>query len=176
MRSILISIRPEGCNLIFGEEKVIELRKTRPKDIVTPFKVLVYETKARLEDPWMDEDGHMLWRGSGRIVGEFVCNMLYRIYYDSNGIFSCESVDPFASNVHEYLDLFQENPYAPMLKTCVTRSGFLEYANGKKVYGFRIEEPKRYKTSIDLSAFGIKRPPQSWCYVESEVPYEEGEE
>lgn len=170
MRSILMSIRPQWCGLIFGGEKAIELRKTRPNymEILTPFKVFVYETMARLEEPWMDEDGHMIWRGSGRIVGEFVCNMIYRLDRDSIGIFSRCPVGAFYIRVDGYLDLFPDSPHAPMSKTCMTKSEFLEYANGKQVYGWGIEKPKRYKTPIDLSAFGIKRAPQSWCYVESE--------
>lgn len=167
MKTILMSIRPQWCNLIFGGYKVIELRKTIPRDILTPFKCFVYETMARLEEPWMDEDGHMIWRGSGMIVGEFVCNMIYKLNCDSNGIFECYSVDPIDLHVYEYLDTFPDSPFAPMTKTCVARSEFLEYADGKKVYGWMIAEPKRYKTPIDLSTFGLKRPPQSWCYVES---------
>lgn len=170
MRSILMSIRPQWCGLIFGGETAIELRKTRPNymEISTPFKVFVYETMARLEEPWMDEDGHMIWRGSGMVVCEFVCNTIYRLDCDSSGIFIRYSVNPFALHDCEYIDLFPDSPHAPMNKTCVTKSEFLDYAYGKKVYGWRIEEPNRYKTPIDLSAFGIKRPPQSWCYVESE--------
>lgn len=170
MRSILMSIRPQWCNLIFAGDKVIELRKTRPNymEILTPFKVFVYETMAILEEPWMDEDGHMNWRGSGMIVGEFVCNMIYQLGFDSFGIFDRYSQDLFDLHVYDHLALFPDSPFAPMDKTCVTKSEFLEYANGKQVYGWEIEKPKRYKTPIDLSAFGIKRAPQSWCYVESE--------
>ena len=168
MRSILMSIRPQWCNLIFNGDKTIELRKTRPNymEIMTPFKIFVYETMAKLEEPWMDEDGHMIWRGSGRIVGEFVCNMIYQLEWDSYGIFDRYSVDPINLKVYEYLGLFPDSAHASMSKICVTKSDFVEYANGKQVYGWEIENAKRYKTPIDLSAFGIKRAPQSWCYVE----------
>lgn len=170
MKSILMSIRPQYCNLIFNGDKTIELRKTRPNymEILTPFKVFVYETMAKLEEPWMDEDGHMNWRGSGMIIGEFICNIIHRLDCDSSGIFIRYSVDSFDLNVYEYLDLFPESPFVSMSKTCATKSEFWEYANGKQVYGWEIENPKRYKTQIDLSTFGLKRPPQSWCYVESE--------
>ncbi len=170
MRSILMSIRPQFCNLIFDEDKLIELRRTRPRNILAPFKVFVYETMAKLEEPWMDEDGHMIWRGSGRIIGEFVCNWIYRLDCDSNGIFDHYSVDQIGLHIYayEYLDMFPDGPFAPMSKTCVTKCEFLEYADGKQVYGWGIEKPKRYKTPIDLSAFGKKRAPQSWCYMEVE--------
>lgn len=168
MRSILMSIRPQWCNLIFGGEKTVEVRKSKPK-LVTPFKCYVYETMAKLEEPWMDEDGHIIWRGSGMIVGEFVCNWIYRLDCDSKGIFDRYERDVFDLRVYKYLGLFPDSPHAPMSKTCMTKSEFFEYANGKQVYGLHIQVPKRYKSPIDLSALGIKRPPQSWCYVESEV-------
>ena len=33
-------------------------------------------------------------------------------------------------------------------------------------HGWKVKEPGTYVTPIPLSAFGLKRPPQSWCYVE----------
>ncbi len=164
MREILMSINPRWVSLIFDGLKTIELRKTSPK-IEEPYKVYVYETKGMLEEPWMDEDGHMIWRGSGMVVGEFVCNRIYRIDCDSNGIFDRYSVDLFDLHVHEYLDLFPDSPFAPMSKTCVTKSEFWEYASGKQLYGWAIEEPKRYANPWELSDRGIKRPPQSWQYL-----------
>ena len=37
-KAVLISIRPEWCDLIVQGKKTIEVRKTRPK-LETPFKV-----------------------------------------------------------------------------------------------------------------------------------------
>lgn len=44
MKKVLISIHPKWCKLIFSGEKTIEVRKTAPK-LETPFKVYVYQTK-----------------------------------------------------------------------------------------------------------------------------------
>ena len=44
-KAVLISIRPEWCDLIVRGKKTIEVRKTRPK-LETPFKVYIYCTKA----------------------------------------------------------------------------------------------------------------------------------
>lgn len=44
MRAVMISIKPQWCELIAKKEKTIEVRKTRPK-IKTPFKCYIYETK-----------------------------------------------------------------------------------------------------------------------------------
>ena len=43
-KAVLISIRPEWCDLIMRGKKTIEVRKTRPK-LETPFKVYIYCTK-----------------------------------------------------------------------------------------------------------------------------------
>lgn len=44
-KAILMSIRPEWCDLILQGKKTVEVRKTRPK-MKTPFKVYIYCTKA----------------------------------------------------------------------------------------------------------------------------------
>lgn len=44
-KAVLISIRPEWCDLIVRGKKTIEVRKTRPK-LETPFKAYIYCTKA----------------------------------------------------------------------------------------------------------------------------------
>ena len=41
---VLISIRPQWCELIANGKKTIEVRKSRPK-LETPFKCYIYETK-----------------------------------------------------------------------------------------------------------------------------------
>lgn len=154
-----MSIKPRWVSLIFDGLKTVELRKTRPK-IDEPYKVYVYESQGLLEEPWMDEDGHMIWRGSGTVVGEFVCNKILRLDADSVGL-----VD---YGTKEYVDMFPDTAYAPMDKTCLDKVDFMEYANGKQLYGWIIEEPKRYETVQCLTEYGLKRPPQSWCYVKGE--------
>ena len=51
--------------------------------------------------------------------------------------------------------------------SALTAKDIKEYANGKEwVYGFHISDLKIYDKPKELSEFGLKRPPQSWCYVE----------
>lgn len=45
-KKVLIPIHPKWCDRIFGGEKTIEVRKTRPK-LKPPFEVLVYMTKSK---------------------------------------------------------------------------------------------------------------------------------
>ena len=56
MQSVLISIRPQYCELIASGKKTIEVRKTRPK-LETPFKCYIYCTKDKentLFKDWID--------------------------------------------------------------------------------------------------------------------------
>ena len=82
MKSVLISIKPKWCELIANRKKTIEVRKTRPK-LETPFKVYIYETQGRTETPFVDEEGHYIFKGKGQVIGEFVCNNIYdcRAFY-----------------------------------------------------------------------------------------------
>lgn len=64
--------------MIASGKKTIEVRKTLPK-IDTPFKCYIYETQGKTETPWMDEDGHLIFKGRGMVIGEFVCDTVYSI-------------------------------------------------------------------------------------------------
>lgn len=76
-KSVLISIRPEWCEKIALYQKTIEIRKTRPK-IEEPFKCYIYETKGMCSVPqFVDEEGHIDFRGRGQVIGEFTCDEIY---------------------------------------------------------------------------------------------------
>lgn len=47
-KSVLISIRPQWVEKIFNGSKTIEVRRTFPKQLETPFEVYVYCTKERM--------------------------------------------------------------------------------------------------------------------------------
>ena len=49
MKAVLLSIRPEWCNLILQGKKTMEVRKNYPKHLYgkgKPFKAYIYCTKA----------------------------------------------------------------------------------------------------------------------------------
>jgi len=82
MNAILMSIQPKWIEKIISGEKIIEVRKTAPKE--TPFKVYVYCTKSGKQlnmpvDLQKDLDETGSWDcinspiGNGKIVAEFVC-------------------------------------------------------------------------------------------------------
>lgn len=173
MKSVLISIRPQWCEKIVNRQKTIEVRKSAPKE--TPFKVYIYETKGATETPWVDEDGHYIYKGKGQVIGEFICDKVDEYAYDY-----CDGVDIDDDTI---------------LDTAIDREDINIYAKGKTLYGWHISDLKVYDKPKELSEFripcktscrnckkplyydcwreenGIKvvtRPPQSWCYVESE--------
>ena len=151
MNEIMLSIRPKWCELIASGQKTIEVRKTKPKCNV-PFKVYIYCTKQRVNgEILLTYDKKIKGRNkgfrdvddmplAGKVIGEFVCGE----------ILDCRDV---------HIDV-----------TCLTVEEWLKYTEGHKglIYGWHISDLTIYDKPKDLSDFGMKRSPQSWCYVEKE--------
>ena len=127
MKSVLISIQPKWVEKIVKGEKTIEVRKTAPQEV--PFKCYIYETQGRTETPWVDEDGHFIYKGRGQVIGEFICNNaseLDYVYYWNNG--------------YEF-------------ETCLTYRQVADYGKGKTLYGWHISDLKIYDRPRELSDF-----------------------
>lgn len=184
--SVLISIRPGWCDKIFDGSKTIELRKTAPKE--TPFKAYVYETQGKTDTPWMDEDGHMVFRGRGAVIGEFVCRDIdtYTKVGTGHGDMDYMHLDKdWFTHPIDYSAL------------CLSKEKLEAYGGGKLLYGWHINEAKLYDKPRPLTNFHrpcpnglycescamcqvrahacgnyaleIKRPPQSWMYAEDQT-------
>ena len=163
MQAVLISIHPGWCKEIFAflgydnrrplYKKRLELRKNAPKS--TPFKCYIYCTKGNIDlvpsKIWWKKDRtgfeNIL---NGMVIAEFTCDYIVR---------HCEM-----SNA----DLAEE-------MSCVSREDILRYSNGREVVGWHISDLKIYDKPRELSEFSkygfghpvpLKRPPQSWMYVE----------
>lgn len=162
MKSVLISIQPKWCELIASGKKTVEVRKTRPK-LETPFKCYIYETQGRTETPFVDEEGHHIFKGRGQVIGEFVCDRIVRFENKIYDLAFDETVDRACIEPYE------------LAKYCLPQC----YA-----YGWHISDLVIYDKPRELSEFYIKRysygsfdkiptplyrPPQSWYYIESEV-------
>ena len=155
MKSVLISIKPNWCELIASGKKTVEVRKTRPK-FETPFKVYIYETQGRTETPFIDEEGHHIFKGRGQVIGEFVCD---RIVQFENS-------------------LFDEVLPETVARSCVPMYDLLVYLGKQDFgYGWHVSNLVIYDKPRELREFSkvgfgrfvpLERPPQSWCYVESE--------
>lgn len=153
MKSVLISIRPKWCEKIARGEKTIEVRKTRPK-LQTPFKCYIYRTKGTV--PHIINDKWVQMEVGGTIIAEFTCDRIYEL----------------APLNHAPDDVEQQ--------ACLTREEIVRYLKGVG-YGWQISDLKIYETPKQLDEFTflretkfgsepvtIKRPPQSWCYVEEQ--------
>lgn len=182
-KCVLLSIRPRWCELICNGKKTIEVRKTRPK-LETPFKCYIYCTKGKNQEckeaenfffyedknGCVEEDGKRFSAfESGKVIGEFVCDKMYGIYY---------SIYPHDPPVFEEIGTL--NRPNVMAETCLSEIELNDYLDGETGYGWHISALQIYDKPMELSEFHkpempmglryeddtIKRPPQSWAYVE----------
>ena len=190
-KCVLLSIRPQWCELIANGKKTIEVRKTRPK-LGTPFKCYIYCTRPTKFFAYMEHcytsaeylhlsdgkvtmgDGFDLFDKeyevlNGKVIGEFVCDKMYGIYY---------SIYPHDPLVFEEIGTL--NRPNVMGETCLSAIELNDYLDGETGYGWHISALQIYDKPMELSEFHkpemptglryeddtIKRPPQSWAYVE----------
>ena len=186
MKSVLIAIRTQWCEKIASGEKTIEVRKTAPQEV--PFKCYIYETKGRTETPWVDEDGHFIYKGRGQVIGEFICDKVDE-YNFHNGLTEFNSMG-LPSRIYGSYLIFTDD-YKSM---CLSYDEVKNYGRGKTLYGWHISDFKIYDKPRELSEFSrpcsysglcfsckrtsfkkdgnllcntkITRPPQSWMRVE----------
>lgn len=154
-KAVLISIRPEWVEKILSGEKTLELRKTEPK-LETPFKVYIYCTAGNLS---YKVNGGMVCNVSGgkMVVGEFVCDKIGVIW---GGGYLKMPESAFAGSC---LNMYQIDTYLD------GKDGHFWHISNLKIY----DSPKQLskfkglrKTKFGYAPVEIKRPPQSWCYVE----------
>ena len=178
MKSVLISIKPKYVELIANGEKTIEVRKSAPKEV--PFKAYIYETKGATEMPWVDEDGHFIYKGRGQVIGEFICDKVYSIKNQGNSFNVANEEQGVTNEIAR--------------KSCLDYDDMVGYLGNKDGYGLHItalkiyDKPKKlsefkrwnrteenapcahtkwlYPDCKDCKACNLTRPPQSWCYVE----------
>ena len=175
-KAVLISIRPEWVSLIWAGKKTAEVRKTYPKapDLPRPFKCYIYRTQTpgRMIDIIKDGDkldwyllegeeptiyhGKTLFLKTppqkGAVVAEFTCDCVESLTSHSSGA---------------------AYGYRQPLNGCTCLSVKELYAYGmsankglREIFSWHISDLKCYDRPLKLSAFGLKRPPQSWCYVQ----------
>lgn len=179
MKAVLISIRPKWVEKIARGEKTVEVRKTRPK-LETPFKCYVYRTKGVVKHiakgEWFDMPV------GGTVIGEFTCDRITPLFNVCT-----DNWHHLAGDVHEW--------HKELVKrACLTDAELKAYAKGQNCFAWHISKLEIYDTPIPLSAFKglckievgcwecpyynytkmecdgrtIKRPPQSWYYVEEQ--------
>lgn len=167
-KAVLISIKPKWCQKIVNGEKTIEIRKTRPR-LETPFKCYIYCTLPRNphEDFFATDYPRPQFYGGGKVIGEFACDKVYRLVTSGpGGSYHVEGEDQGTTNL-------------VARQSCLGLSDMHAYLKSKPGYGLHISQMKLYDAPRELSEFtglrntrfgaapyDIKRPPQSWCYVQ----------
>lgn len=173
-KAVLISIRPKWCELIANGKKTVEVRKTRPK-LETPFKCYIYCSQSG--------DARRLVGERGKVIGEFTCERIYKIDKDSTDFLFK------AGRLSVYKQAAEEKCGLRVAMTDDELHGYLGHCQG---YGWHISGLRIYDMPRELGEFqratdpcdscyaeytwkctgckklsgDIKRPPQSWCYVE----------
>ena len=182
MKAVMLSLRPEWCKKIFDGSKSIEVRKSRPS-LDMPFRVYVYQTKHKGGKKIVSEVLDSVYSG-GKVIGSFVCDRIVDI--QSNG-------DDCGNYWHEWDDecgieamcLSYEE-----LETYLGKSvGYGWHITEPKlfdkprditefaIYGRCAEDCDEYDICARDSEDGrmsckyfkrtfLKRPPQSYCFVE----------
>lgn len=184
-KAIMLSIRPKWCELIANGTKTVEVRKSRPK-LHTPFKCYIYCTSGRpdlnipisperLMQDYLDTGSMKSLNcplGNGKVIGEFTCERIYKIDKDSTDFLFK------AGKLSVYKQAAEEKCGLRVAMTDDELHGYLGHCQG---YGWHISDLRIYNqpkgldefTRLRETKFGsepvtIKRPPQSWCYVEED--------
>jgi predicted transcriptional regulator len=179
VKAVMISIQPKWCELIVSGKKTVEVRKTRPK-LETPFKCYIYMTKGFASYPVTINGYPYVCHNNGgmQVIGEFVCDQIYKIdaYSDST-----------------FVNGYEAGFFWTGDDSCLTYFEMDGYLKGKDGYGWHISDLVIYDNPKELGEFytfkkcnscnggykpsacvydedcivpsQITRPPQSWCYV-----------
>lgn len=175
MKSVLMSISPYWYYLIGENIKTIEVRKTIPRandwnGIVECYMTKDMKSFSRIPKEFQAKYApHM-----GKVGMRFVCDAVEGFHYGfqepagANSVYDCYIGYP--------VDLYDTDD------TCLTRQEIDDYGKKAFLYCWHISDLKIYDKPRELSEFTywigfvsdyttdnhghLKRPPQSWSYVE----------
>lgn len=185
MKSIMISIKPEWVAKILNGDKTIEIRKTMPK-CELPCKVYIYCTKQgrplvygdvrcsggyteRYTQTynWSKKDDDRIWGNlQGKVVAEFTLN---KVTEHKRNFIDLEDDECYNFKVCDA----KNAGFDTDILTLCDFDNFVEgYGKGKPLYAWHIDDLKIYDEPRKLGEFicrkPLKRPPQSWCYIEED--------
>ena len=163
-KAVLISIRPEWCDLIVRGKKTIEVRKTRPK-LETPFKAYIYCTKAPQHLITIFKDGEEIEDGEihhGKPVFLKCDKYLPDSIRDKTqmviGEFTCDDIDritPLTSSIPGDLEerVLGSCLTAQQVETYAGWKGWMRLADCHDAYCWHISDLKIYDKPKPLSSF-----------------------
>lgn len=192
MKSVLISVKPHYCELICKcigwdnqrpqYKKRLELRKTAPKP---PFKCYIYCTLSGSNEFFKEDCGGNIaeWNRSrmafkkGKVIGEFICEYVLNHCEMSNADIaeklSCvsrEDILKYANGKNVFgwhidnLVIYNEpKELSEFYTECQMNCEHCE------MWGYTRVNADEFDMDCKSDWFNhkpLKRPPQSWCYVE----------
>lgn len=195
MKAVLISIQPKWCELIAIMWKSLEVRRTRPR-LETPFKCYIYQTRKRWLYKLLAPLKSFAWvqtliLGQGNVIGEFVCDYIedfkkfdfeidaLRRHIKLNGCMDYDEIISYLGNEKcgygwhiSNLKIYDTpKPLSDFRKPCISPK--FPYCPYCKVGCEYISETEAEFYRVDGECYTewrclnwVKRPPQSWCYVE----------
>jgi predicted transcriptional regulator len=174
MREVLISIQPKWVEKICRGEKTVEVRKTKPK-LEMPFKCYIYCTQGKFKD--LGVIGKEIYQKRMKVIGEFVCdrivefeNSWYDPAFSETSDLSCVGFEELAIYIGK-----KDFGYGWHITDLVV------YDEPRELRDFQLpceheNDCGTCKRAIYCSSTrqfcrcdledGLKRPPQSWCYIE----------
>jgi len=141
MKTIILSTQYKWVEKIHLGIKTDEVRKTSPG---TPFKALIYDTKSS--------------GGCGKVVSEFICDKVDEIRGDYDGYSIIGESTAYTNRVADGSCL----DFSDMQKYLTKGKGKAIHISDLKIYS----EPKELSEFKNLKGEPLKRPPESWQYVE----------
>lgn len=189
MKSVMISIQPKWCEKIAARWKTMELRKTKP-NIPLPFKCYIYQTKFKwvfnlLRSLKLDDIADALTIGFGRVIGEFVCDHIMGHCEMANADLAEQQSFVRRGDIAKYSGgrevfgwhisnlVIYDKPVelSDFYKPCISPE--FMYCPNCPVGGEYISESEYEALAMDGECSTewycnnrLRRPPQSWCYVE----------
>nr|DAH37910.1 MAG TPA: hypothetical protein [Caudoviricetes sp.] len=191
MKAVLMSIQPNWCKFIWAGMKTVEVRKTRPT-LETPFKAYIYCTG---HDGWIIKSPKAgMQKMDSRVIGEFTCDKIDKLTHvgamgsNEPPKLQIVTLDLLYKPADELLQAacLTEAQAEKYLKG---GDGYGWHISDLKIY----DKPKSildFHRAVDktklwcekcaiggkkgtacafcygLNGLRIRRPPQSWCYVE----------
>lgn len=185
-KAVLISIRPEWVEKILSKEKTLEIRRTRPK-LETPFKCYIYCTSSGVAIG--------MWGKHGKVVGEFVCDKIaWLTHIGFSGLPGIRlAAMKNGYTIDDSFDFPKSCLTTPQIEKYLGgKDGYVWHISDLKIY----DQPKElnefwfppelycekercggcpWDQSPDVNGEyefdcewrrPLRRPPQSWCYVE----------
>lgn len=197
MKAVLLSIQPKWCELIASGKKTIEVRKTRPKIDTPFKCYIYCTKQGKLFFHGKIGEKECLFKNpdTGKIKFDYSFELMCcKNEYTKDNFLSGKVIGEFVCDDIDTVQVFNDilycvkNSQANKLKQmCLTIEEVKAYLGANHGFNWHISGLKIYDKPKDLSEFytfapkytikdgvyskvlatSLKKPPQSWCYVES---------